>query len=150
MGQHKLEVDYSRYAGAEAALGWLNLDAAVDLRAPLSPAGVAGPLLDDLDRALQAARIPIAHLKIFDRSAYGYIKVSLVAAGEEPSPDGDLMAEPSRSHELIVNLRAVGDPIQLDGIVRSAMATIPGKVEIRHAGAFRPAPPKPEHRMESL
>ncbi len=146
-GEKILDVDYKRYADAEAALGWLNLDASIELRQPLSPASVAGPLLEDLSRAL--AGITVAHLKILDRSECGHVKVSQVGTGEDPVPDGDLMAEPSRAHELFVNLRAVADPAELDRIVRGAMAAIPGKVEIRQAGAFRPSPPQPGYRMES-
>jgi len=146
-GSRVLEVDYKRYADAEAALGWLNLDAAVTLDQPLSPASVAGPLLDDLDRALQAEGIPVAHLKIFDRTQTGHVKVSLVATGEEPIAEGDLMAEPARDHDLLINLRASAEPAQLDRIVRDAIQAIPGKVEIRQAGAFCPAPPQPEYRM---
>jgi hypothetical protein len=150
VGARLLDVDYRRYADAEAALGWLNLDARVDLRRPASPASVAGPLLEDLSAALEAQGIAVAHLKILDRSEYGHVKVSLVATGAEPVPDGDLMAEPSLSHDLFVNLRALADPAALERIVRQSIAAIPGKVEIRQAGAFRPAPPQPEHRMERV
>jgi hypothetical protein len=147
-GSRVLEVDYQRYADAEAALGWLNLDAGIRLDRPLSPASVAGPLLDDLDRALQAEGIRVAHLKIFDRADTGHVKVSLVATGEEPVAEGDLMAEPAPDHDLLINLRASADPARLDRIVQDAIMAIRGKVEIRRSGAFCPAPPQPEYRME--
>ena len=143
-GRRVLEVDYTRYAEAEAALGWLNMHADVVLDEPQSPAGVAGPLLDRIGEALQ----PIAHLKIFNRTAQGYVKVSLVGTGAEPLPEGDLTADPSLGHELTINLRAVADPEELERIVRAAVLAIPGKVDIRKITAFRPAPPKPEYRME--
>jgi hypothetical protein len=53
---------------------------------------VAGPLIDEIDRLLTEAAVPIAHLKVFDQAASGYLKVSLCANGEEPSPIGDLAA----------------------------------------------------------
>lgn len=145
-GARRLTVDYSRYAEAEAALGWLNLHAAVELRQALSPSMVAGPLLDELDSALTAAGIRIAHLKVFDEAATGYVKASVCANGAEPEPAGDLLADAATAHELVINLRAEGEPAALRAIVESALKSIPGAVTVSHLESFRPAPPKPEHR----
>ncbi len=145
-GAQRLVVDYGRYAKAEAALGWLNLHAAVKLRRDLSPSMLAGPLLDEIDAALTGAGIRIAHLKVFDEAATGYVKASVCANGAEPEPDGDLLADAAAVHELVINLRAEGEPATLRAIVESALTTIPGQVTIRHLNAFRPAAPEPEHR----
>lgn len=145
-GARILDVDYTRYASAEAALGWLNLHAEVKLQRPLSPSALAGPLLDDLNARLTAADIRIAHFKIFDRAATGYIKASLCANGDEPLPEGDLTASPAVRHELVVNLRAFGEPDHLRAIVDAALSALDATVTIKHVGAFRPAAPKPEHR----
>lgn len=146
-GARILDVDYARYAEAEAALGWLNLQ--VDLKLPraLGPAAVAGPLLDSIDRRLTQAGIRIAHLKVFDRASTGYVKAGLCANGGEPVPDGDLTASPARRHELAVNLRALGDPQHLRAIVDAALGEFGAAVTLRHAGVFRPAAPRPEHRF---
>lgn len=145
VGAHVLDVDYQRYAEAEAALGWLNLHADVNLAEPLSPATLVGPLLEDLDRRLTESGVQIAHLKIFDQAASGYVKASVCAKGEEPWPMGDLAASPERRHELVINLRAIGDPELLLTLVRQASGEISGSVHERHASSFRPAPPQPEH-----
>ena len=144
VGSRVLDVDYSRYAEAEAALGWVNVHSEIMLDVPASPACVAGPLLDELDRELTRAGSNIAHLKIFDRASSGYIKAGICSNGEEPVTDGDLPAEASLRHELVVNLRALADPELMRKIVRGALDGIPGRVLIRHEGAFRPSPPKPE------
>ncbi len=149
-GARTLEVDYDRYADAEAALAWVNLQADVNLRQAAGPAAVAGPLLEDLDRSLTAADAGIAHLKVFVQSASGYIKAGIVTNGGEPFPEGDLMADAVRRHELVVNLRATGDPQQLEGVVRQALGRMPGTVAIRHVSAFRPARPRPEHRISGF
>ena len=47
-GGRLLDIDYSKYAEAEAALGWLNWKANFRPRRPLSPATVVVPLLDRL------------------------------------------------------------------------------------------------------
>ncbi len=146
VGAHLLEVDYPRYAAAEAALGWLNLHSAVHLWEAKSPAGLCGPLLDRLESALTEAQISISHLKIFDRSSSGWIKVS-VSKGEVPMPIGDLLADPALDHEIAINLRAVADPAHLRRIVTEIVAEVSGTVQIRHLRAFRPAEPRPEHRF---
>jgi len=145
VGAHLLDVDYQRYAAAEASLGWLNLHADVELAEPLSPAMLVGPLLEELDRMLTEAGVQIAHLKIFDQAASGYVKASVCANGEEPSPMGDLAASPERRHELVINLRAIGEPELLLALVRQASGAISGSIRERHARCFRPAAPQPEH-----
>jgi hypothetical protein len=146
-GARTLDIDYARYAEAEASLAWLNLHAQAALDAPASPATIAGTLLDELDRRLSEAGAAIAHLKVFDRAPTGYVKASICANGDEPDPEGDLAASPSRRHEFTVNLRASGEPRVFEQIVRQAAEGIAGEVKVRHLRAFRPAPPKPEHRM---
>jgi hypothetical protein len=150
IGAKLLEVDYDRYADAEAALGWLNLHAQLELTKPSSPAEVIGPFLEALDERLTAERMQIVHLKVFDRAAAGTLKASICANGERPSVDGDFMAEPAIHHELALNLRAQADPDDLTRIVRSTMDTLDGKVELGHLRSFRPARPTPEHRFTTL
>jgi Ni2+-binding GTPase involved in maturation of urease and hydrogenase len=143
VGSRILTVDYDRYAAEEAALGWLNLHANVRFDEPRSPSLVAGPLLDDLEEQLPA----IAHLKIFDQAPTGYVKAGLTAKGQDPTAEGDLLADPAADHELVVNLRAPGDPDELRAIVREALEALGGTVEIRHENAFRPSYPRPQHRF---
>jgi hypothetical protein len=147
VGARLLEVDYTRYAQAEAALGWLNLHACVHLGSPQTPALLCGPLLDELARALTDAGIGIAHLKIFDRTPGGWVKASICANAAEPIPEGDLLADPATQHELALNLRALADPERLQQLVLSALQGIPGRVEVRHLRAFRPPAPEPEYRL---
>jgi hypothetical protein len=150
VGAHLLFLDYGRYADAEAALGWLNLHAQVDLGAPLSPALLCGPLLDAIESALTRAGIVIAHLKIFDRAGSAWIKASICANRSEPVAEGDLLADAAEHHELALNLRAVADPDRCKNLVLSALNRIDGTVQIQYLRAFRPPPPKPEHRSPVL
>lgn len=142
-GSRCITVDYDRYAAEEASLGWLNVHANVRLRESASPSCVVGPLLDTLDQDLPA----IAHLKIFDRAVSGFVKAAITAKGQEPAVEGDLLADVERDHEVVVNLRAPADPADLDRIVRAALATLDGEIEIRYSNAFRPAYPRPERRI---
>jgi len=149
-GSRLLEVDYQRYAEAEAALGWLNWQATLRLRRPLSPPSVVGPLLDELDQALSQAGVQIAHLKVFDQASTGWIKASLCRNGEEPFVDGALDASPAQRHELLLNLRACAAPELLEAIIKRATGRLPGKTTVVHFEFFRPAPPAPEHRIQLL
>ena len=149
-GGHLLDIDYARYAAAEAALGWLNWEGELRLESALTPAQVAGPLLERLDQDLTQAGAPIAHLKVFDRAASGYIKAGICANGEEPSVEGDLLASPARRHELIVNLRARALPDLLHATVVRATSELPGHLHVVLDQAFQPAPPAPEHRFRAV
>ncbi len=146
-GSRLLDVDYARYANAEAALGWLNWQAELRLRIPLSPAQVAGPLLDDLDQRLSSLGARIAHLKILDESGSGYIKASVCRNGEEPLVQGALDAAPAQMHRLLINLRARAAPDLLDEAVNAATAKLDGQCSMLHFECFRPAPPNPEYRI---
>ncbi len=149
VGARLLEIDYDRYAAAEAALGWLNLHADLYLDTPASPASVIGPLLDRLESGLTNDGIEIAHLKLFDRAPSGWAKVSISSLGAEPFPEGDLLADASRDHQLAVNLRALSDPEALRALVLHAIGELGGQLNIRHLGAFRPAAPIPEYRFQA-
>jgi hypothetical protein len=146
-GSRWLDVDYQRYAGAEAALGWLNWRGYVELDRPLSPAELIGPWLEDLDGGLSRAGIEIVHLKAFDRAPTGYVKASLCGNAEEPTVEGELAASPAKRHELLLNLRAPAVPEQLRSIVEQAAGRLPGRVKQLHSESFRPAPPQPEQRV---
>ena len=149
-GSRILDVDYGRYAKAEAALGWVNIHGDLVLSAPAGPLATAGPVLDEIEAQLTREGIEIAHLKMMDQTRSGFVRAGICRNGEEPVPEGDLLAGPERQHEIAINLRAVGDPERLRAIVHGALAKIPGKLTVRHDGAFRPAAPKPEHRFGAV
>ncbi|MGC2636201.1 MAG: GTP-binding protein [Acidobacteriaceae bacterium] len=141
------EVDYERYARAEAALAWLNLSFVYVPATPVSAAMVAGPLLDGIDEALTAAGIPLVHLKLLDRSPAGWVKAALCANGAPPHVEGHLDASPVIRHDVLVNLRAKADPDCVRAIVKEQLARLQGSLAEIHLSCFRPAPPQPERRM---
>jgi hypothetical protein len=149
-GTHLLDIDYGRYAEAEAALGWLNWSGELVLTSPLTPAAVIGPLLSRLDGMLTAAGIQIAHLKAFAQSANGHLKASLCQNGDRPSIEGPLDAPPDKRYALTLNLRAGGAPETLSAIVQRALEELPAKIRTTHAQSFRPAAPVPEHRFDQV
>lgn len=144
-GAKPLDVDYARYAEAEAALGWLNARVTVRPAEPASPAMILGPVLDELDRALSAEGIAIVHLKAIAQCESGYVKAALTGNGREPSVEGMLDASPASAHEILINLRALGSPDRLREIVTGAFSGMPA--DWGPLQAFRPSPPAPFHRI---
>jgi hypothetical protein len=144
-----LEIDYERYARAEAALAWLNCRATVELASPASPASLTGRLLHGLERALTAKGLTVAHLKVMDTSPAGWVKGSIVCNGGEPFVDGNPDAPAVAAHELLLNARAAGSPGDLRQAVEDQLAAIPGAVSVRALQCFSPSPPTPEKRVGS-
>ncbi len=150
-GLKLLDIDYDQYARAEAALAWLNLSLTLEPATPASPALVVGPFLDDLDASLTAAGVAIVHLKLIDRSPSGWIKAAICANGQEPAVEGALDASPSARHEILLNLRALGDPSLVRDLVECAVDQMQDRMQAQvsalHLECFSPAPPKPERRI---
>ena len=141
-GTKSLDIDYTRYAEAEAALAWLNACVTVRAVPPISAPMLIGPLLDRLE-----PQIRIVHLKLFTQSDAGYLKAALTANGQDPIIEGALDASPSGQHEIVLNVRALNDPESLRAIVERAFAALPARLTWRQVQCFRPSPPVPYHRL---
>jgi Ni2+-binding GTPase involved in maturation of urease and hydrogenase len=146
-GRTTLEIDYARYARAEAALSWLNLSFTLEPAEPASPALTIGPFLDGLNAALTAAGIPIVHLKIFDSSASGWLKAAVCGNDEEPTVEGNLDSSPAGLHEQLVNLRAKGEPGLVRRVVEEQLRQLEGRLTEVRLDCFSPAAPRPERRV---
>lgn len=146
-GKNILDIDYERYAEAEAALAWLNLSFTFGPASPVAPASVAGPFFDGIDQALTMAEVQIVHLKMFCNSATGWIKAAICGNGEEPKIDGQLDASPASVHEVLINLRAKGSPDVVQRIMVEQLKRLDGSISSVQLDCFSPAPPKPERRV---
>ncbi len=146
VGREILDIDYGEYARAEAALGWLNWSASLEIGPALSPAQLLGPFLDDLQQALTG----IVHLKMIDRTPGGYVKAAVTGGHDEPSIEGDLTASPEIVHELCINLRAALPATDLETQFRKQLARLRGQRRDERLQCFSPAPPRPEHRYSHV
>ena len=142
-----LEIDYSEYARAEASLAWLNLRAVFEPKGLRAPAMLLGPLIDHLDTALSAEKISIAHLKAIVTSPTGFLKAAICGNGQEPIVEGDLDASPAGKLELLLNLRAVGEPARVREIVEREIRELDGGLTQATVDCFSPAAPVPERRI---
>lgn len=136
-GGRLLDIDYEEYARAEAALAWLNLNATIECDPPVSPAMLLGPAFDQI-----AGGVDVVHLKATDYADSGFLKAAVCARGEEPSIEGSLDASPAARHQILINLRAAGDPDPVRAVVEAAVNAMPGKARDIQLACFTPAPPK--------
>jgi hypothetical protein len=141
-GATKLDIDYERYAEAEAALAWMNARVTALAAPAISAPMLVGPLLDRLE-----AQIRIVHLKLFAECDAGYLKAALTGNGQDPQVEGPLDASPSARHEILLNLRAMADPDSLRAIVEREFAALPATLVWKQVQCFRPSAPVPYCRL---
>lgn len=143
-------VDYARYGAGEARLAWLDLVATLATPAAVDPIALLESVVSELQRALHAAGIPIAHLKAALSTEGGVISVNVVSGDERPVLGLD-RASPSTRATLQLNLRAESDPSTLDALARTVLdagaARWRATFEVGQVRAFSPSPPVPTHRM---
>jgi len=147
-----LDLDYDRYAAAEADLAWLNQTFHTEAREEFSPVRWADVALRSLAAAAQRAGATIGHAKLTVSSPAGLTKMSVTEAGREPSVD--LAADaPVLSATVTVNARIAWEPAELDAAVaeavRAADAATGSRSTAAPANAFRPAYPRPVHRLSA-
>jgi hypothetical protein len=106
-----------------------------------------GPLLDRLDAAHTREQISIAHLKAIVTSPTGFLKAAICGNGQEPMVDGDLDASPVGKLEVLLNLRAVGQPAQVRRLVERELDNLDSGLTQCAVDCFSPAAPVPERRI---
>ncbi len=150
-----MDVDYDVYAEGEALLGWLNATASFAATAAFD----GNELLRELAREIQAGVVlegfEIAHLKMTLTPGEGSDIAALnVVRTNGRAELSHRLADETAEGELIVNLRAEGDPERLRVVVeaalRSTAARLDAKATIVHCEHFRPGRPQPTHRLAAM
>ena len=146
-----LDIDYDEYADGEALLGWLNCTARLSGRT-FDGNNWVTRLVETLQRQLRQRDIEIAHLKMTltpeqDRD----LCVVNAVSTEAPPVIPFRLQEAIDAGELIINLRAEGDPEILrreaiDALMAEA-ASAGLAVMLEHIEHFRPGRPVPTHRV---
>jgi G3E family GTPase len=147
-----MDVDYDMYAEGEALLGWLNATFRVSASNPFDGNRFLLGLADGVRDRLAGAGIEIAHFKMTLAPDTGsdLAVLNLVRTdGRSESPHR--LVEELTEGELIVNLRAEGDPEQLNATALAALELAAREmgiaVTVAHSEHFRPGRPDPTHRM---
>jgi len=147
-----MEVDYDVYAAGEALLGWMNATVRVSAARPFDGNRFLECLAGNVRDRLAATDIEIAHLKMTLAPDTGNdLAVLNLVQTEGRSESPHRLAESLTEGELIVNLRAEGDPDQLNAAALAALERTARDVDItatlEHSEHFRPGRPEPTHRM---
>jgi hypothetical protein len=143
-----VDIDYDRYAAAEAELGWYNGTFNFTLPAKTDSYDVALKLMGYVSS--QYGDADLAHVKLILRSEKNALKMNLVNGSV--NVDG---IKGSRYGEgatiLNLNARVVSKPERLTEVVRDAvkMALDAPRVEVEsfEDTCFSPSRPNPTHRM---
>ena len=150
-----MEVDYEIYAEGEALLGWLNATVQLSTKGGFEAKAVLGQLAGDIQNQLNEHSVEIAHLKMTlspDMGLGGEVAIiNLVRNDFVPELSADLDA-PIESGQLIINLRAEGDPELLRDTINYAISKVPASLtaKLEHLEHFRPGKPEPTHRVTNL
>jgi hypothetical protein len=146
-----VEVDYDRYANAEAALAWLNQTLTVTASKGFDANTWGRTLLEHLSNAADRQGWVTGHAKVSLQAPHAFAKFSLTASGAAPTADMHASALLTEA-EVRINARVACEPAELDDAVLAAVnaATTTTSAEARkHPGvqSFKPGYPQPVYRL---
>jgi len=147
------EIDYDRYAHAEAVLGWLNAAVRVAGSKPFNPAGLLEKVILRIRDNLRPRNAGIGHLKLAVTSQGCSIWGNLTQLSGSASLGGPPMAD-LLSATLLVNARVQLEPAVLESIVRTAVsdaaAELGSEAEFIDLECFSPSYPNPPYLMREI
>ncbi|MBI4774072.1 MAG: hypothetical protein HY788_07820 [Deltaproteobacteria bacterium] len=142
------QIDYDRYATAEAVLGWLNAAVKVSADESFDVNAFALALTESLAEAFRERDAEIGHLKLVITAGGKALWANVTHLGEEPAVSGDPLGE-RRQVSLVLNARVKIDPDELDAVVRDSIAGVCRRSGLRfdivNLQCFSPAYPNPPH-----
>ena len=142
------QIDYDRYARAEAVLGWLNAAIKISSDRLFAADKFVMDLFIELRESFKQEKGEIGHLKSVFTSGGKSFWVNLTNLSSDPMVSGEPMATLSKG-SLILNARVQLDPENLEKIVRDVLSNVAEKfdvkTEIDDLQCFSPAYPNPPH-----
>ena len=142
------QIDYDRYAYAEAVLGWLNAAVKLTTDEQFDPGQLMISLATKLRDRFKLEKGEIGHLKFVFTSAGQSMWANLTDLAAEPGIGGEELGRLSRG-TLIINARVRLEPEDLEAIVRDSLNTVCTDMqvqpEIDDLQCFSPAYPEPAH-----
>jgi G3E family GTPase len=144
------QIDYDRYAHAEAVLGWLNAAVKVSSINSFDPGNYLHSLAVKLREAFKPIKAEIGHLKFVVTNAGNSMWANLTGLTAEPVISGQALGSLSRA-TIIINARVRLEPEQLESIVRETLRNMAAETgvqaDIDDLQCFSPAYPEPAHIM---
>ncbi|MCM2580232.1 GTP-binding protein [Streptomyces meridianus] len=147
-----LDVDYDRYAAAEAQLAWMNQE--LDLVAAngeFDATAWARAVLDHLSTWAAEHDAVVGHAKLTVETKDGdFTKLSVTRAGEQPTPDREAGGTTDVAR-AVVNARVACEPEALDRAVSEAVTAADQCAQVVSSAtapvSFKPSYPRPVHRL---
>ena len=150
-------LDYELYADGEALLGWLNATVRITAASPFDGNALVLDLAREVGVRLGSLDVEIAHFKttLTPDEGIGDLAVVNLVGGDRAPETSHCLQEEMRSGELIVNLRAEGDPQDMhDVVMRDVLPALCRRMGVAasvvHVEHFRPAKPSPTHRFATV
>lgn len=148
-GDRVLEIDYDRYANAEAALGWLNLSGMLVLKRAEASTDWTRAVLTELAASAGLAGVEVAHVKVWLDTAGGGIRGHLASRGQPP--EIFVTGTPVSRGRVLINARLPAPPEMLqlwvESAIQRACELVDGQFQSGEGDAFSPARPVPLHRL---
>ena len=142
------EIDYDRYAAAEAVLGWLNAAITLTASSVVSSQKLLTDLMRRLQRAFKESDAGIGHLKCALTSKGKSIWINLTGIDAKTSVNG-ITSQEIQSGTLLINARVKMEPERLEAIVRDTLKEVSLlfgiEVTIVDLQCFSPAYPTPPY-----
>ena len=147
-----LDVDYDLYASGEAELGWLNASISLTSREETDWNAFARDLIGRIQSDLAGRSAEIGHVKLLLSNLAGQVALNVTGMDEKPSVRGGIPACAGVT-TLVVNARARVEPEVLKAIVEHSLeAAASEAITFSESGlrSFKPAYPRPTHRMAEI
>ncbi len=123
------QIDYDRYAKAEAVLGWLNAAVKITSSRPFEPAALLERLIRNINDAFCTRNAGIGHLKLALTSQGQTQWANITHSNTEPSIGGKPMGEITGA-TLLINARVQMTPEKLEADVRTAVFVIATQLDL--------------------
>jgi G3E family GTPase len=144
------QIDYDRYARAEAVLGWLNAAIRISSDQLFAADKFVKGLFIELRESFKKEKGEIGHLKSVFTSGGKSLWVNLTNLSSDPLVSGETLATLFKG-SVILNARVQLSPEILEKIVREVLATVADRFEVRaeidDLQCFSPAYPNPPHMV---
>jgi len=142
------QIDYDRYARAEAVLGWLNAAVKLQAEQPFDAGRFMTSLATRLRDRFKIEKGEIGHLKFVLTSSGKSMWANLTHLAAEPTVGGEKLDRLPRG-TLIINARVKLEPEDLETIVRDCLDAVSRDMSVRSEiddlQCFSPAYPEPPH-----
>ncbi|MFE3642358.1 GTP-binding protein [Streptomyces sp. NPDC059169] len=148
----RLDIDYDRYAAAEAQLAWMNQELGLDSTGTgFDAAAWAHTVLQELSDWSARQGAVIGHAKLTVELPDGdFAKLSLTQAGADPTLDRSA-GTAATAGRAVINARIACEPDALDRAVTNAVAAADRAQSVTSSAtspvSFKPSYPRPVHRL---